>query len=253
MQLAKHLDQGRLVYLSQQEDAITVSENDHYRWMVFSGVVQSVMHKRKPWQLTLPHQVALMLPLLFFKPNRTIELGLGGGNLTRFLRHLSTDVNLISVDDSQTVINCFKQYFNPQQVEFNLICADGMTWLTKQNTSDIDWIICDVYKLQEFAFDTIVMQLETLTHKINTQACLSINLPNSSDNDINLTLIILQQLLPDHHITYFIIPHYLNIIIHLTPKYGQFHQLIKRNKHSYLSQVMFYRWQKFWPHGNRLN
>lgn len=253
MRLAKHLAQGRLVYLSQQQDAITVSENDYYRWMAFSDIVQSVMHRRKPWQLTLPHQIALMLPLLFFRPTRIIELGLGGGNLTRFLQHLSSDIMLTTIDHSQGVIDSFVQYFNPEQAELDIVCADGMTWLTEQSAGELDWIICDVYQSQEFGFDAIVKQLETLTSKLNSQACLSINLPDISDSDINLCLTILQQLQPDHHITYFNIPNYLNIVIHLTPAHWQLHRLIKRNKHSYLSQVTLQRWRQFWRHGQQLN
>ena len=253
MRLAKHLAQGRLVYLSQQQDAITVSENDYYRWMAFSDIVQSVMHRRKPWQLTLPHQIALMLPLLFFRPTRIIELGLGGGNLTRFLQHLSSDIMLTTIDHSQGVIDSFAQYFNPERAELDIVCADGMTWLTEQSAAELDWIICDVYQSQEFGFDAIVKQLETLTSKLNSQSCLSINLPDISDSDINLCLTILQQLQPDHHITYFNIPNYLNIVIHLTPAHWQLHRLIKRNKHSYLSQVTLQRWRQFWRHGQQLN
>jgi spermidine synthase len=253
MQLAKHLAQGRLVYLSQQQDAITVSENDSYRWMAFSDVVQSVMHKRKPWQLTLPHQIALLMPLLLFRPTRIIELGLGGGNLTRFLQHLSANIRLTTIDHSQEVIDSFRQYFNPEQVEMDITCADGMTWLAQQNASDIDWIICDVYQSQELGFDCIVNQLEVLTSKLDSQGCLSINLPDISDHDINLCLTILQQLQPDHHITYFNIPNYLNIVIHLTPTHWPLHRLIKRNRQSYLSLVTLHRWRKFWPHGLQLN
>jgi spermidine synthase len=253
MQLAKHLAQGRLVYLSQQQDAITISENDSYRWMAFSDVVQSVMHKRNPWQLTLPHQVALLLPLLFFKPIRIIELGLGGGNLTRFLQHLSIEIVLTTIEHSQCVIDSFEQHFNPKKEDIDIIFADGITWLAQQNASDIDWIICDVYQSQELGFDCIVKQLETLTSKLDPQACLSINLPDISDHDINLCLTILQQLQSNHHITYFNIPNYLNIIIHLTPKHWQLHRLIKRNKQSYLPHVTLYRWRKFWPHGQQLN
>jgi spermidine synthase len=253
MQLAKHLAQGRLVYLSQQQDAITVSENDSYRWMAFSDVVQSVMNKRKPCQLTLPHQIALMLPLLFFRPTRIIELGLGGGNLTRFLQHLSTDINLTTIEHSQHVIDSFEQHFNPQQTHINIVCADGMSWLKQQNAEELDWLICDVYQSQEFGFNAIVEQLETLSHKLAPQSCLSINLPDISDSDINLCLTILQQLQPNHHITYFNIPNYLNIVIHLTPHHWPLHKLIKRNKQSYLSQVTLQRWRQFWPHGVQLN
>ncbi len=255
MQLTKHLAQGRLVYLSQHQDAISVSENDHYRWMSFNEIVQSVMHKRTPWQLTLPHQIALLLPLLFFRPKRIVELGLGGGNLTRFLQHLSAELQLTTIEHSQQVIDSFVQHFNPTKVDLNIVFSDGLSWLAKQsgNDGDIDWIICDVYQSEELGFNAIVKQLEVLTASLNSQACLAINLPDISDSDINLCLTILRQLKPSHHITYFTIPNYLNIVIHLTPEHWQLHKLIKRNKQTYLPQVNLQRWRRFWPHGQQLN
>ncbi|TYK67338.1 spermidine synthase [Colwellia echini] len=256
MKLAKHLTQGRLVYLSQQQDAISVTDNDHYRWMAFSDVVQSVMLKRKPWQLTLPHQIALQLPLLFYKPKRVIELGLGGGNATRFLQHLSSNIHLTTIDYSQDVINSFEQYFNPEKASFDIVCADGMTWLTNnvnESSDDIDWLICDVYQSKEFGFKIIVKQLEVLAASLNNSACLSINLPDISDQNINLSLTILQQLCPEHHITYFSIPNYLNIVIHLTPNHWLLEKLIQRNKNSYLPAVTLNRWRRFWRYGLQAN
>ena len=253
MQLAKHLAQGRLVYLSQQQDAISISENDSYRWMAFNDVVQSVMHKRKPWQLTLPHQIALMLPLLLFKPASIVEFGLGGGNFTRFLRHLSVDISVKTIEHNQDVIDCFNQYFNPNNTQFELICTDSMKWLSKQSSNDFDWLICDVYQAKNLGFEHMIKQLELLTSNVSAQSCLSINLPDICDNDINLCLTILQQLLPSHHINYFEIPNYLNIVIHLTPNHWQLHKLVKRNKLTYLPPITLQRWRKFWRHSKQLN
>jgi len=114
MQLAKHIAQGNLLYLSQSNQRLSVSENAYYRWLAFASpegeqVIQSVMLKRKPWRLTLPHQTALMLPLLFFKPNRIVELGLGGGNIQRFISHLSSAITIDSVEHYSEVIDCFNQ------------------------------------------------------------------------------------------------------------------------------------------------
>ncbi len=249
MKLEKHLSQGRLLHLTKHGDAISVSENDHFRWMAFNDVMQSIMHKRKPYSLTLPHQIALLLPLLFFRPKNIIELGLGGGNLTRFLSHLSTEINLTSIECNQQVIECFTNFFNPEKETMHVIYADGLSWLEQQNTMLHDWIICDVYRSDEFGFNIIVKQLETLTSQLNSQSCLSINLPDVSDEEINLCLIILKQLQSEHHIHYFHIPNYLNIVIHLYPKNWPIHRLIKRNKNSYLSPIKFNHWCQFWPHG----
>lgn len=257
MKLATHISQGSLVYLSQQQDAMTVSENTHYRWMAFNDVVQSVMLIRKPSQLTLPHHVAVLLPLLFFKPQKIIELGLGGGNLTRFLQHLSPHISLTTLEHSQVVIDSFNQYFNPDNATLDIICDDGMPWLQRYVDSyaradvanDIDYIICDVYQSQTLGFNVIVNQLEIISTALNTDACASVNLPDISDSEIQLCLTILQQLNPSHRITHFAIPNYLNIVIHLTPKHWPLHRFIKKNKQSYLSRVNFNRWKTFWKHG----
>ena len=261
MKLATHISQGRLVYLSPQQDAMSVSENDHYRWMAFNDVVQSVMLMRKPSQLTLPHHIVILLPLLFFKPNKVIELGLGGGNLTRFIQNLSNELSLTTIEHSQTVIDAFEQYFNPNNTCFDIVCADGMHWITdyinnyvqSDSAHDIDWVICDVYQSQAQGFNVIVNQLEIISSTLNVDACASINLPDISDDEVQLCLTILKQLNPNYRITYFTIPNYLNIVMHLTPKHWHLHRLIKKNKQSYLSTVKFNRWRKYWPHGLQTN
>tara|TARA_R110001592_G_scaffold83268_1_gene246532 strand:- start:2189 stop:2977 length:789 start_codon:yes stop_codon:yes gene_type:complete len=260
MQLAKHVAQGKLTYLSQGKEAISVSENEHYRWLAFGStygnnndeqVIQSIMLKRKPWKLTLPHQTALMLPLLFFKPNNMVELGLGGGNIQRFIHSVSKHIALHSIEHSSVVIDCFNQYFNPQNNQAQVTYEDSKRWL-QQNTLDYDWYVCDVYQQDIQSYNSTVSQLEHLTASIKPTTCLSINLPDANDNEVNLLLTILKQLSTHHEITYFHIPNYLNIVIHLIPKQWQIYKRIKRNNHSYLPKNTFSRWKEFWQHGKKL-
>lgn len=256
MQLAKHIAQGKLSYLCQGNQVLSVSENEHYRWMAFAGadgeqVIQSVMHKRKPWTLTLPHQTAMMLPLLFFKPDSIIELGLGGGNIQRYINKLSTAITIHSIEYDSEVIDCFNRYFNPQDNPVHVIHNDSKQWL-QQNTFSYDWFICDIYQQEIHSYNNTVNQLECLTTHIKPNTCLSINLPDASDNEVNLLLTILQQVSTHHDITYFHIPNYLNIVIHLLPKQWQVYKRQKRNSHSYLPQTTFSRWQSFWQHGKKI-
>ena len=256
MQLAKHVAQGKLTYLNQDKEAISVSENEHYRWLAFTcnndeQVIQSVMLKRKPWKLTLPHQTALMLPLLFFKPNNAVELGLGGGNLQRFMNNVSTEITLHSIEHSSVVIDCFNQYFNPQGNQAHVIYSDSKQWLQRNNV-DYDWYICDIYQQEIQSYNNTLKQLEHITDNINPNTCLSINLPDATDNEVNLLLTILKQISIHHEITYFHIPNYLNIVIHLLPKQWQTYKRIKRSKHSYLPDNTFLRWKGFWQHGKKI-
>jgi len=243
MQLTKHIAQGKLLYLSQGEESLSVSENSHFRWLAFNNdkdeqVIQSVMHKRKPWQLTLPHQTALLLPLLFFKPQHIVELGLGGGNLDRFLAHTCPGISIKSIEYSSIVIENFTRYFNPEKVAIEVIHRDSNDWLAQTEKTLPDWLICDVYQHKEQDFDS--------------NGCLSINLPDATDSEVNLCLTVLQQLSSEHNIIYFHIPNYLNIVIHLIPKHWQTFKLLKRNKNCYLPQRLFLRWRKFWLHGNEV-
>jgi len=254
MQLTKHIAQGKLLYLSLGEESLSVSENKHFRWLAFNNdkdeqIIQSVMHKRKPWQLTLPHQTALLLPLLFFKPKNVVELGLGGGNLDRFLAHTCPHLSIKSIEYSPIVIESFTRYFNPEKAKIEIIHRDSHDWLAQKGKEPIDWLICDVYQHKEQDFDKTIQQLESLLDNIDSNSCLSINLPGATDNEINLCLTVLQQLSSDHHIIYFHIPNYLNIIIHLIPKHWQTFRLLKRNKHCHLPHRLFLQWRKFWLHG----
>jgi len=258
MQLVKHIEKGKLLYLSQSydnqsSDAISISENNYFRWIAFGDVIQSVMHKRKPWLLTLPHQTMMLLPLLFFKPQKIIELGLGGGNLARFLKHLSDDINFSSVECNQAVIDSFEQYFNPEQASITIVHNRAEDWLLDQNksgvtTESLDWLICDVYQQQLIDFKETIKLLEVFMSAISSNTCLSINLPDSNDQEVNLCLTVLQQLQTNHRIVYFHVPNYLNVVIHVLPEHWPIDFPNRRNKHSYLNKRIYTHGLTFWQH-----
>ncbi|ARD44676.1 hypothetical protein [Colwellia sp. PAMC 21821] len=248
MKLTQHVNQGRLVYLSNTADQITISENEHYRWLAFDDVIQSVMHLRCPEKLTLPHHYAALLPLLFFKPKKVIELGLGGGNLSRFLSTLHPDIHVISIELSQTVIACFQRYFNPMKHPIVVENSEALAWLQQTQCATelaVDWHICDVYQHHAKSFQSRVDLLTALIDNLQDNGCLTINLPDLDDQEINLCLTILRQLQSSHHIIYFHIPRYLNVVIHLLPKHWMIDNVKKRSKATYLPSVQYLRWRKF--------
>jgi len=252
MQLRKHIQQGKLLYLNQSEGNISVSENDHYRWLAFDDVIQSVMLKRKPAKLTLPHQNFIMLPLLFFRPNNVCELGLGGGNLGRFMTQLSHDISFVSIEYNQQVIHCFKEFFNPDEANFTIYHQDAELWLQQELDCQLDWLICDIYQQKTQDFKDTLAQLSLLVEPLTSDSCLTLNLPDSSDQEVNLCLTVLQQLQTSHRIIYFHVPNYLNIIIHLIPKQWQTDKMLLRNKQSYLAKHIFLRWRRFWQKNNEV-
>lgn len=261
MKIHKHISQGTLLHTCLDEDnscsdeknyyqdKVTVVENEYFRWIAFDDVIQSVMNKRKPWLLTLPHQNAMMFPLLFFKPNKVVELGLGGGNFQRFIHHLAPEATMHSIEHNNLVIDCFNQYFNPAKLKTHVVYQDSNLWLLSKDCHEYDWFICDIYQQHLASYDSTVKQFSSFTAHINNQTCLTINMPEASDSEIGLCLMLLKELFTEHHIFYFHIPNYLNIVIHLIPKQWNTSKLLKRNKQSYLPDYLFSKWRGFWQTG----
>jgi len=253
MKLAEHLSQGHILYLNHNEELLSVSENNHYRWLAFDNVVQSVMLKCKPWQLTLPHQIAMMLPLLFIQPQQVIEFGLGGGNLARFLRHYLPTLNLDTIEYSSAVIGCFEKYFNPQKQGFNLHNNAALDWLHHNKKKQADWLICDIYQKNQSIEDSLNLTKNILKN-INEKAVLSLNLPSPSHQEIHYFLEHLRQLSSDKTVVYFHLPKYLNIIIHIYPTSFLLtkESAISKNmnfSHPFLPHYIVNRWMGFWHHG----
>jgi len=248
MKLAKHIQQGQLNYFTHSDELISVSENQHYCWLAFDDVVQSMMLKRRPWQLTFPHQISLLSPLLFFRPKQVVEFGLGGGNLARFLLHYLPDLALHTVEYSEEVIDCFERFFNPQSANVNLHHSSALDWLHYQKRMKPDWFICDIYQSSQSIDDSLTLT-KNILKKVGKQTVLSMNLPNPSDEEINYFLAELKRLAPDKHLVYFHIPNYLNVVIHLLPI-----NMLKQPKNELINNSIlpiriFNRWRGYWKHG----
>ncbi|WP_085300623.1 spermidine synthase [Cognaticolwellia mytili] len=247
MKISQNISQYKLVYLSNDDSQISILENKYYRWLMFDDVIQSIMHLRQPKKLTLPHQYAALMPLLFFKPKQVIELGLGGGNISRFLTALNSDIEVVSVELSSQVIRCFDDFFNPSQRNTSIENEAALTWLQNKERVErksADWLICDVYQHHADSFQNRVKLLTALVDNLAEDGCLTINLPDLDDHEINLCLTILKQLQDSHQIIYFHIPRYLNIVIHLLPNHWLISNPKKRSKATFLPAWQYQRWRK---------
>ncbi|MDO6444898.1 hypothetical protein Q4493_03815 [Colwellia sp. 1_MG-2023] len=244
MKLAAQLQQSKLLYLHQGSENLAVAENEHYRWVLFDDVVQSIMLKRVPSKLTIPHQYILMLPLLFHTPKKIIELGLGGGNLVRFLTKTLPHSEILSIEYNSHVIDCFYNFFNPQNIQQPIVHTSFELWLAKKKKQQqCDWLIYDIYQTNEKP-QYFLKQIKRIINKTDDHTWLSINLPDLDEHDLNIALLHLSSLKSTRIMRYFHIPHYKNIIIHLTPKHAA---LSERN--SVLPHYAKTRWASYWQHG----
>jgi len=246
MNLSKITQQGRLLYFNQSADSISIYENDHYIWLMFDDVFQSLMLKRDPAKLILPHQYILMLPLVFFCPRKVCEFGLGGGNIGRFLKNRTENMQLASVEKNAQVIDCFKTFFNPNESDINLIHNDAENALFDKNLRKADWYIYDIYQHNNEATNAQLLKSKLLSKAISDNTWLSLNLPDPTEPELNY---LIQQLLPvftEHKMVIFRVPRFLNIVIHLVPKNNYVDGDLLKSEENYLPKHMQNRGFNYW-------
>lgn len=240
--------------MTRGEDAIIVSENNYFRWLSFvnlaehhqaNNIVQSLMHKRLPHQLTLPHQYALLMPLLFFKPKNITEFGLGGANNIRFLTALSSEIKLRSIERNEAVIRCCQQFFLDnfqawKQIE--LVHQDAKNWLAKEEGNAQEWLIYDIYQPIKFGELTINRQLTLIATQLTPEQTLSINIPLSTHAERQFIRNSLSNLLPEHQLIHINVPHYQNAIVHLVPEAMP----LTPTNSGYLSHRQAYYFARYW-------
>ncbi|REL25284.1 hypothetical protein DXX93_01065 [Thalassotalea euphylliae] len=232
MPLSRHLEQGHLLYFKQSPHAISVSENPHFRWLAFNGVLQSVMRKARPHWLTLPHQWALMLPWAYFLNDklsnqalfnenfpRIVEFGLGGGNHFRFCQWLSPKVNHLVIESSRTVIDISKTYFALSETygTRQIVHQSAEQWLASQQMISADWLIFDIYRQPKVGDNASHQLLEQLIQVLPAQTILSINFTQATAQSLRFWHGKFQQKLA-HNVAFYRVPIYQNIVVHLFPK-----------------------------------
>lgn len=249
MQLFKITEQGRLLYFNQGADSISIYENDHYRWLMFDNVLQSLLLKRQPWRLVLPHQYILLLPLVFFRPKKICEFGLGGGNLDRFLYHCCENIQLYSIEQSSQVIDCFNQFFNPERINVNIIYNDAANALFDKSLRQADWFIYDIYQHDNQATNAELLKSKLVAKAVDKNSWLTLNLPDPTEPELAYLISQLQPVFSDHQMFFFKVPRFLNIIVHFVPKSLLINNRLKIAENSCLSPLLqqkgFAYWQQF--------
>ncbi|MGS3143790.1 spermidine synthase [Aeromonas sanarellii] len=123
---------------------LCVLENARHRWLELDGVVQSAMSLSQPSHLCLPHQrsIAERLPE---RAGRILELGLGGGDLTRHLAARWPEARHDCVDLDDEILTLFQQFFLPPTGGTpRLHHADALHFLL-ENREQYDLVLLDLF------------------------------------------------------------------------------------------------------------
>lgn len=217
MPLSTQLQNGQLLYFAKGENGLSVYENQHFRWMAFGEVVQSVIRKNKPHQLTLPHQWAMTMPLLSLTPKNVVEFGLGAGNHLLFTQSLVSHMEHKVIEANRGVLEAAVEYFPLGAFQESLIHIDAKTWLEAQSSLQDDWYIFDIYHRTKFADNSYNELLEHVIASLSESSILTVNFPETTEKEIKFWL--LKLIAKQSHIAeFYSVPHYKNHVIHLMPK-----------------------------------
>ncbi|MEG0008974.1 MAG: SAM-dependent methyltransferase [Aeromonas sp.] len=134
-----------LLHLSvKAERRLSILENEQHRWLEIDGVVQSAMSLAEPGSLCLPHQqhIAERLPA---QASRILELGLGGGDLTRHLAMRWPEAQHDCVDLDAEILTLFQQFFLPERQRApRLHHADALHFLL-ESRERYDLVLLDLF------------------------------------------------------------------------------------------------------------
>lgn len=135
------------------DELLTLSQSGDIRYLHFGTEwVQSAVRLSNPVELTLEYAHYMMITWLWCdKPQRILQLGLGGGALTRFGYHFFPQTQINVVEWNPKVIEvCGTLFKIPRDSErLRIVNDDAANYVAdKKNHACFDWIQIDLYDAQ---------------------------------------------------------------------------------------------------------
>ncbi len=182
-------EESELLYTASGiREVIEVRQWQQYRWLHLGDKsVQALMKTDAVEQVVLPNIQALLTTLLFCpKPERLLNLGLGGASLERYIDVNWPEVQLTSVESNKKIIELAKDYFYlPEKVDVKHKSAEQFV---KANTQTYDIILADIFVAANQASCLYDERFYASISKcINETGVLAINiLPESEEDVVNV-------------------------------------------------------------------
>jgi spermidine synthase len=149
-----HLDSQdgeRLHIESNKNQVIEIRQMNNLRWMHFgSDAIQSVVDIEEPSKPQQDYISAMIAGLIFpQRPNKSLNLGVGGGTIERFFIEHFADRLLTSVEANKSVIQlAHRFFFVPDQYP---IINDTAENFIRRDNATYQIIFCDISAAQHHA------------------------------------------------------------------------------------------------------
>lgn len=138
--------QGGCVLASHKsvQAELRIFENKLFRWLCFDDeqVIQSCMLLSEPTKLILPYQQFMMMWPLLQRQNTPLTvslLGIGGGDIIRYLQMAFPLMKIVAVDNEPQIAQIASEYFliRPDQKQLTLQIEDAKEFIKKPQRHDL--------------------------------------------------------------------------------------------------------------------
>lgn len=158
----------QLVWFQAGPPRLELTEEGPYLCLYLDGILQSKMNQLAPATTLSPHFVPVLQSLQQVKPQSVLQLGLGGGDINRFITTVLPNTQLLTVELNQNVIDAYRRFFCLQGKEA-LLALPAQDFL-QQNQQQYAFVLWDIYPL----FDGWQQAIQKLMQQ---QGIIWINLP----------------------------------------------------------------------------
>ncbi len=167
------------------DQLIEVREFENYRWLQIGGdSIQGLMDVNSPSQILLPNIQALLTTLLVCpEPRQLLNLGFGCGSIERFCIDRLSDVEITSLETSESVIQLAKEFFFIGE-GCQIINTSAEVFLDNEKKA-YDIILCDIFNDEEHPaclYDATFYK--NLDNCLDDKGVLAINLLPESEDDV---------------------------------------------------------------------
>jgi spermidine synthase len=192
----------QLVWFQSGPPRLELTEEGTFLCLYLDGIMQSKMNLLAPAATLSAHLVPILKSLQQLKPSSVLQLGLGGGDINRFVTTTLPNTQLLTVELSQAVIDIYQRFFCLKGKE-KLLALPAQEFL-QNNQQQWGFVLWDIYPL----FDGWQQAIQKLLEQTGT---IFINL-SQPENRSQLEALLIGRSYDCHQIQ-----GYLNLVYQINP------------------------------------
>lgn len=135
----------QLVWFQAGPPRLELTEEGCFLCLYLDGIMQSKMNQLAPAATLSEHLVPILRSLQQLKPESVLQLGLGGGDINRFITTILPKSQLVTVELNQAVIDAYQRFFCLKGKE-KVLALSAQDFL-QNNQQQWPFVLWDIYPL----------------------------------------------------------------------------------------------------------